>query len=128
MDEARQQAVPYLRPLREAEAEVQGAEAALRDLRAAMAGAPRWRRRGLTAQLRQAEVVLDEARSGRDSAEQAAAPYAERVEAAEVELREAERVASVARVRDRLEHFSLAPPARGIGRDVGVDRSIGIEL
>jgi conjugative relaxase-like TrwC/TraI family protein len=128
VDEARHQAEPYLRPLREAEAEAHGAAAAVRGLRAAMADTPRWRRRGLISQLRESEDVLDAARSRRDSAERAAAPYTERVDAAEVELREAERVASVGWVRDRLEQLSLVSPARGTGRDVGVDQSMGIEL
>lgn len=128
VEEVRRQAEPFIRPLREAEARVQHTEAAVQGLRATMAETPRWRRRGLTAQLHEAEDAHAEAREGRDAAERAAAPYAERLDQAQTELREAERVASVARVRDRLDRLTFERAARGLERGRGVDRSLGIEL
>lgn len=128
LEEVRRQAEPFIRPLRDAEAEVQRTEAGVRSLRAAMAEAPRWRRRGITAQLCEAEDAHAEARTARDSASRVAAPYAQRIDDAETKLREAEEVASVARIRDRLDRLTIEPPARGLERGRGVDRSIGIEL
>jgi hypothetical protein len=85
--DATRRAEPFTRPLREAEAEVERTTAAMRQMRAAMAQTPRWRRLGLAARLREAEDGLADARADRDAAWRAAGPHTARVDRAELELR-----------------------------------------
>ena len=127
LGEVRRDAKPYLQPLAAARSEARAAEAALREQRAALASAPRWRGRGMTAQLRAASDVLDAARSKVDELELLAAPHTVRVDAAEQGLRQAEHDASMARVKERLDGLSLEPPSQTSERGVGIEPP-GLEL
>lgn len=105
VEEARVSAEPALRPLRAAKDELRAAEQELRERRVALIETPRWRRRGMTAQLRAASDALDAARSKVEVLELAAAPHTAGIDAAEKDLRQAEHDASVARMRE-----SVGPP------------------
>lgn len=123
----RRSARAYLLPLATARSEARAAEAALREQRADLANAPRWRRRGMTAQLRAASDVLDATRSKVDELELLAAPRTARVDAGEQRLRQAERDASMARIKERLDGLSLEPPSQTKERSVGIEAP-GLEL
>ncbi len=126
LEEARRYGEPYLGPVRDAEAEVRGAEEVLRRRQAELEATPRWRRRGAALLVDQASEALAGCRSRLSVAESLAAPHVDRVKAADVELRRAEDEASVARIQVRLEHLTLRPPTRE--RSCGQDQSLGIEL
>ena len=127
LDQARRHTKLYLQPLRAAQSEVRAAEAALREQRAALAVAPRWRRRGMTAQVRAASDVLDAARSKMDALELLAAPHRTRVEAAEKGLRKAELDANMARLKERFAGLSLERPSKTRDRSGGLEPP-GLEL
>jgi len=127
LHQVQRSAKPYLQPLAAARSEAQAAEAALREQRAALADAPRWRRRGMTAQLGAASGVLDAARSKVDALELLAAPHTVRIDAADKVLRQAEQDASDARLRDRIDRLFLQPPSRTIERGAEIE-SPGLEL
>ncbi len=126
VEEARRHGEPWLGPVRDAEAEVRGAEEVLRGRQAELEATPRWRRRGAALLVDQASEALASCRSRLSAAQSVAAPHVARVKAADVELRRAEDEASVARIQDRLEHLTLRPPSRE--RSCGQDQSLGIEL
>ncbi len=119
--EARREAEPFLEPLRAAQSEARAAEAALREQRTALADASLWRRRSLAPAVQRASEALSEARSRLVTAEQAASPHVSRIDAAEDELHRAEREASTARIRDRLDRLTVEPPTRGIERGLGIE-------
>jgi conjugative relaxase-like TrwC/TraI family protein len=121
LDNARLRAAPHLRPLAAAEADLEAAETELRASRAARAEAPLWRRRGLGERVERAAEVVQLACDRRDLAAQHAAPYITETQARTTDLRQAEQEASIARLRDRLDHLALAPTA-------GIERSAGIDL
>ncbi|MGH9214735.1 MAG: ATP-dependent DNA helicase, partial [Acidimicrobiales bacterium] len=121
LDEKRRQAEPFLEPLRAAEAEVRAAEKAVREGEHAVSNTPRWRRRGMASLLRDASRALDAARAKFDVLERDASPHTVRIDAAEQTLRQAEREASVARIKDRLDRLSLEPPSRTMERGAGIE-------
>lgn len=121
VEDARRAAEPLLGPLRVAVAEVRAAEQEVRERHRTLAEAPRWRRRGMAALLRDASDAPDGARSKVEVLERAAAPHAARIDEAEKDLKRAEHEPSVARIRDRLDRMSLEPPSRTVERGVGIE-------
>jgi len=121
LDDVKRRIDPFLQPLQEAESDVRAAEDALRTSRTALVNSPAWRRRRPARSVADASEALTDATGRRDAAEHAAAPYLADVDAAEAQVEHAERYATTARMRDRLESLSLTAQARGIGRGVGID-------
>jgi conjugative relaxase-like TrwC/TraI family protein len=121
LDDARQRAEPFLRPLAAAEADLRVAEADLRASRAAVADASLWRRRGLGQRVDHAAQVVHTRRGQRDVAAREAAPFVGVIEARTADLQHAEAEATRARLRDRLDRFTLASPTWGLERGVGID-------
>ncbi len=121
LDHARRDAEPFLRQLRAAEAAARSVEHALRQQEAALADAPRWRRRGLRDALHETTLAYSHTQERLDDAERTAAPHVARIETAEADLQRAERDATTARIRDRLDRLTVEPPTRGIGRDLGIE-------
>ncbi len=119
--EVQQRAEPFLRPLRTAEADARGAEQELRKCQAALTEAPRWRRRAMGSPVHDASDTLEAAQSKVEILERAVEPHMARIRAAEANLHQAEREASVARIRDRLDRLSIEPPSRAIERGVGIE-------
>ncbi len=117
--EAQRSAEPFLKPLRAAEADLTKADAVIRRERAALAESPRWRRRGQTAVVERAGESLAEAQARLASASQVAEPHLTRLDAAEDSLRQAERDASSARLKDRFDRLEQQPP-RGTDRGAGI--------
>jgi AAA domain len=121
LDDARQRAQPFLRPLAATEADLHAAEADLRASHAALAEAPRWRRRGLGQRVEHAAQVVDTARGRRDLVAWGAGPLVTEIEARAADLHQAEDEATRARLRDRLDRLTFASPTRGLSRAVGID-------
>jgi conjugative relaxase-like TrwC/TraI family protein len=121
LDDAKERAAPVLRPLVDADTDLHAAEAELRACRRALVDAPLWRRRRPTERVEAASAAVDVAQRRRDAAEHAAAPFIAEVDALTVDLHDAERVASSARLRQRLDRLSVAQPARGIERRPGME-------
>ncbi len=117
-EEARRYGEPYLGPVRDAEAEVRGAEEVLRRRQAELEATPRWRRRGAALLVDQASEALAGCRSRLSAAESLAAPHVDRVKAADVELRRAEDEASVARIQIdwSISRFDRRPASAAVGR------------
>lgn len=120
-DEARRQAEPVLRPLHAAEEQLRVAEQQLQKQRCALDEAPWWRRRAMTALVRDASDAVERAQATVDHHDRAAAPHIARIASAQERLREAEHHASVARLSDRLHRLHLEPPSRTIERGVGME-------
>jgi hypothetical protein len=121
LDDARQRGEPFLRPLAAAEGDLRAAEAQLRATSAALAEAPLWRRRALKQRVEHAAQVVHATRSQRDLAAREAARFITGIETRTADLQQAEHEATHARLRDRLDRLTLAPPARGLERGVGID-------
>jgi conjugative relaxase-like TrwC/TraI family protein len=121
LDDATRRAEPFLHPLREAEADLHAAETDLRASRRALADAPRSRRRGLAQQVGLASDVIADVRERLQVAQREAAPSVAEIEAATALVGQAERDASTARIRERLDRLSLEQPARSIERSIGID-------
>jgi conjugative relaxase-like TrwC/TraI family protein len=121
LEEVRREAEPFIGPLQVARMEAETADATVRKQRAALAEAPRWRRRGLVPAVQRAVDAHASALSRLALAEQAAAPHVERVELAGRDLHDSEQAASRARLQDRLDRLSVAPPARGVERGHGIE-------
>jgi hypothetical protein len=121
LDAARQRAEPFLRPLAAAEADLRAAKAQLRASRAALAEAPLGRRRALKQRVEHAAQVVHATRSQRDLAAREASPFITEIETRTADLQQAEHEAAHARLRDRLDRLTLAPPTRGLERGVGID-------
>jgi conjugative relaxase-like TrwC/TraI family protein len=121
LDDARLRGEPSLRPLAAAEADLRAAEAQLRATSAALAEAPLWRRRALKQSVDYAAQVVHATRSQRDSAAREAAPFVTEIETRAADLQQAEHEATHARLRDRLDRLTLAPPTPGLERSVGID-------
>ena len=121
LDEARRQAEPELRPLHAAEEQLRVAEQRLQKQRRTLDEAPWWRRRAMTALVRDASDAVERAQATVDHQERAAAPHTARIASAQERLREAEHHASVARLSDRLDRLHLEPPSRTIERGVGIE-------
>jgi hypothetical protein len=121
LDAARQRADAFLRPLAAAEGDLRAAEAQLRATRAALAEAPLWRRRGLGQRVERAAQVVHATRGWRDLAAREAAPSLAEIETRTADVRQAENEARHARLRDRLDRLTLAPPMPGLERGVGID-------
>jgi hypothetical protein len=121
LDDARQRAQPFLRPLAAAEADLRAAEAELRATRAALAEAPLWRRRALGQRVDHAAQAVHATRSRRDRAAKEAAPFVTEIEAQAADLQHAEDAATRARLRERLDRLTLASPTRGLERGIGID-------
>lgn len=120
--QARRTAEPYLQQLLAAQNEARAADETVRARQAALAKAPLWRRRGLARSVEEATVLRDDARSRLAEVERAAQRYVVEVDTAEALVRQAERDASVARMKERLEHVAKrAQVARVRERDLGVD-------
>ena len=121
LDDARQRAQPFLRPLAPAEADLRAAEAELRASHAALAEAPLWRRRGLGQRVEQAAQVVHATRGRRDVAAWEASPVIIEIEARAADLQLAEDDARHARLRDHLDRFTLASPNPRLERGVGIE-------
>jgi hypothetical protein len=121
LDDRRQRAEPFLRPLAAAEADLRAANAELRASRAALAEAPLWRRRRLGQRLEKAAQVVHATRSRRDLAARETSPVITEIEARAADLQQAEHEATHARLRDHLDRLTLAPPTPGLERGVGID-------
>jgi conjugative relaxase-like TrwC/TraI family protein len=121
LDEARRQAEPELRPLHAAEEQLRVAEQQLQKQRRSLDEAPWWRRRAMTALVRDASDAVERAQATVDHHDRAAAPHIARIASAQERLREAEHHASVARLSDRLDRLHLEPPSRTIERGVGIE-------
>jgi conjugative relaxase-like TrwC/TraI family protein len=121
LDDAMHRAEPYIRPLDEAQRDVCAAEADLRLRRGELDRVARWRRRGARDLVAQASERLTTAEARLDDAERVAAPYVERVRAAETSVQQAHHEETVARINERLDNLALRPPARAVERDHGVD-------
>jgi conjugative relaxase-like TrwC/TraI family protein len=121
LDDARQRAEPFLRPLAATKADLRAADAELRASCAALAEAPLWRRRGLGQRLENAAQVVHATRSRRDLAAREASPFITEIEARAADLRQSEHEATHARLRDHLDRLTLAPPTPGLERGVGID-------
>jgi hypothetical protein len=102
LDDARQRAQPFLRPLAVAEADLRAAEAELRAGQAAFDEAPLWRRRGLGQRFDHAAQVVHATRGRRDLASREAAPFVTEIKARAADLQHAEDAAERVRLRDRL--------------------------
>jgi conjugative relaxase-like TrwC/TraI family protein len=122
--EATRRAEPYVRPLRDAEDNLQRAERDLYVARRAAEDAPLWRRRSLARVALDMEAGLAPLRTRVNELDVAASPYVAEIERADDRVRDAEREASVARTRQRLDELVRTPPAQTQARDLGV----GIEL
>jgi conjugative relaxase-like TrwC/TraI family protein len=121
LDATRQRVEPFLRPLAGAEADLRAAEAQLRASRAALADASLWRRRVLEQRVEHTAQVVHAVRGRRDLAAREASPFITAIETQTVDLRQAEHEARHARLRDRLDRLTIAPPTRGLERGVGID-------
>jgi hypothetical protein len=121
LDQARRQAEPALRPLRTAEKQLRAAEQQLRERQRAFDDAPWWRRRAMTALVRDASDAVERARTKLDDHERAAAPHTARIASVQDRLRDAEHHAGVARLSDRLDRLHLETPSRTIERGVGIE-------
>jgi conjugative relaxase-like TrwC/TraI family protein len=121
VDDARQRGEPVLRPLAAAEGDVRAAEAQWRATSTALAEAPLGRRRALKQRVEHAAQVVHATRSQRDLAAREAVPFITEIETRTADLQQAEHEARHARLRDRLDGLTLAPPARGLERGVGID-------
>lgn len=82
---------------------------------------PLWRRRSASRAVREAVQVAYDRRALVDELEEQAAPHVALVRTAEEDVREAERLASTGRIRERLEHLPLRAPTRHIDRGVEID-------
>jgi conjugative relaxase-like TrwC/TraI family protein len=120
LDDVKRRTDPFLRPLHEAEKDVRAAEDALRESRSALVNAPAWRRRRPARSVADTSEALTDATGRRDAAEHAAEPYLADVQLAEAHVDQAERDASIARIRERLDSLALAVPAQGIERGIGI--------
>jgi conjugative relaxase-like TrwC/TraI family protein len=121
LDDARQRAQPFLRPLAVAEAAVRAAEADLRASQDVLNEAALWRRRGLGQRVDHAAQVVHATRGQRDHAALEAAPFLTEIEARAADLQHADDTAEQARLRDRLNRLELASPTRGLERGAGID-------
>lgn len=115
--EARREAEPYLRAVRDAGMTMDAASSRVDSARAAMRGAAPWRRPALTRTLRDASAELEVARAVLDDTTQRAEPHRARITTAEVELREVERKHSAERLRHRLDQLEVQ--ARSRARSIG---------
>ena len=113
VEQARRAAVPALQPLRAAESELRAAERELRNRRRALDQAPRWRRRGMAALVRDASNRVAAAQIELDETTRAVEPHLARITAAEHALRQAEHEVTATRLRQRLSGLSLEAPTRG---------------
>jgi hypothetical protein len=121
LNDARQRAEPFLRPLVAAEADLCAADAELRASRTTLVEAPLWRRRGLGQRVEHAAQVEQATRARRDLAARKASPFVTEIEARAADLQRAEGEAMHARLRDRLNRLTLASPTLGVERGVGID-------
>lgn len=64
---------------------------------------------------------MADARERLYSAQREATPSVAEIDAATALVHQAERDASSARIRERLDRLSLEPPARSIERSIGID-------
>jgi hypothetical protein len=121
LEDARQRAEPFLRPLAAAEADLRAAEAELRASHTALDETPLWRRRGLGKRVHDAAQVVHATRDRRDAAAREAAPCVSEIEARTVDLQQAEDAAQRVRLRDRLDRLTVPSPTRGLERGLGID-------
>jgi conjugative relaxase-like TrwC/TraI family protein len=121
LDDARQRAQPFLRPLAAAEADLHAAEAHLRASQAGLAKAPLWRRRGVAQRVEHAAQVVHTAQGRRDGVAWEAVPFITEIEARVADLHQAEDEATRARLRNRLDRLAVASPARGLEPCIGID-------
>ncbi len=119
--EAVERAEAYVGPLRDAEHELQQAERALWATRRATEEAPVWRRRPLTRAASQIEAGVGPLRARVAELGEAVAPYVAEVERAEARVRDAEREASIARTRERLDELARRPRVRTVERGLGIE-------
>ncbi len=75
----------------------------------------------MASDVQRASEALADARSRLKTAEQVASPHVARIESAEENVRQAERDASIERLRERLDRLALEPPARRIERGLGIE-------
>jgi conjugative relaxase-like TrwC/TraI family protein len=120
--DAVRRAGPYVGPLHAAERELQQAEQDLWAARRAVEAAPMWRRRSLARVASQIEAGIGDLRTTVGDLRDAAAPYTVAVERADDRVREAERQASIARTRERLDELARTPRVRTIERGLGIER------
>jgi conjugative relaxase-like TrwC/TraI family protein len=129
LGQARRAAEPLMQSLRAAESELRAAEQELGNRRRTLDHAPRWRRRGMAALVRDAADALETARANVEAVEGAAAPHTNRIEAAENDLRRAAYDASRARIWDQLRSAHLEASTATAERDGQVQHSgLGLEL
>jgi conjugative relaxase-like TrwC/TraI family protein len=119
--EAIERAAPYMRPLRDAENDLQRAGRDLYLARRAAEEAPLWRRRTLTKAASEIEASIAPLRARVSELQGTAAPYVTEVEQADERVRDAEREASIARTRQRLDELARRPPARERGLGMGIE-------
>jgi DNA repair exonuclease SbcCD ATPase subunit len=119
--EATQRAEPCIKPLREAERELEQAEGRVRTARRVAEEAPIWRRRALT---RSASSLADRLGPLQDrltKLRDAAAPVVAELDQAEARVRDAKRDVTTARLSERLEQLGRTTPGRSLERGHGIE-------